>query len=241
MKDLRLRQLVIAANSLEAADHLADILALGEPYPDPGVGEFGLENAVFAIGDQFLEVIVPTTEDAPARRFIDRFGEGGYMVIFQVPEIGVTRARADDMGLRRVWNSDFDEISASHLHPADIGGAIVSFDQPKPPESWRWGGPDWEENSVPGALAGAHITCPEPAKTADRWAAVFGSAPSAEGAVQTCEAELTFSAASQSKVTRFTLKLKDPSACLQRARALGCETTQDSFHLAGTQIQLSEL
>ena len=87
MTDLRIRQLVIAANDLSTADALRAVLDLGAPYPDPGVGEFGLINAVFAIGDQFLEVIVPTRDDAPARRFINRQGEGGYMIIFQVPDI----------------------------------------------------------------------------------------------------------------------------------------------------------
>ena len=114
----RIRQLVIAANSLDTAEKLQDILGLGKPYPDPGVGEFGLKNAVFALGDQFLEVIVPVTPDAPARRFIDRFGEGGYMAIFQTPDIAGVRARGDDMKLRRVWNYDSDEIAASHFHPA---------------------------------------------------------------------------------------------------------------------------
>ena len=72
----RLRQLVIAAETLETADRLGELLGLGAPFIDPGVKEFGLENRVYAIGDQFLEVVVPMTDSAPARRFIDR-GDGG--------------------------------------------------------------------------------------------------------------------------------------------------------------------
>ena len=52
MTRLRLRQLVIAAETLETADQLKDALDLGAPFHDPGVKEFGLENAVFAIGNQ---------------------------------------------------------------------------------------------------------------------------------------------------------------------------------------------
>ena len=51
----RIRQLVWACESLASADDLKRLLDLGEPFADPGVAEFGLENAVFAIGDQFLE------------------------------------------------------------------------------------------------------------------------------------------------------------------------------------------
>ena len=34
---------------------------LGEPFDDPGVAQFGLRNAVFAIGDTFLEVVSPSS------------------------------------------------------------------------------------------------------------------------------------------------------------------------------------
>ena len=51
----RLRQLVIAAETLEAADQLGELLELGAPFVDPGVKEFGLENRVYALGDQFLK------------------------------------------------------------------------------------------------------------------------------------------------------------------------------------------
>ena len=132
MSPPRLRQLVIAANSLDTADTLQSVLGLGEPFPDPGVGEFGLVNAVFAIGDQFLEVVVPTAGTAPAQRFIDRGGEGGYMAIFQTDDMAALRTRVDGLSIRRVWNIDLPDISASHLHPADIGGAIVSVDEPRP-------------------------------------------------------------------------------------------------------------
>ena len=128
----RLRQLVIAAETLETADQLSELLGLGPPFVDPGVQEFGLENRVYAIGDQFLEVVVPMAETAPARRFIERAGEGGYMAIFQTHDLDTLRARVDRLGIRRVWNIDLPDISASHLHPADIGGAIVSVDEARP-------------------------------------------------------------------------------------------------------------
>ena len=73
---VRLRQLVIAAGSLDVADTLADVLGLGEAFLDPGVAEFGLVNRVYAIGDQFLEVVVPTALTAPAGRFLARGGDG---------------------------------------------------------------------------------------------------------------------------------------------------------------------
>ena len=83
----RLRQLVIASETTDTIDTLKTVFALGEPFPDPGVAEFGLVNGVFAIGDQFLEVVVPTVETAPAARFMARGGPGGYMAIFEIDDM----------------------------------------------------------------------------------------------------------------------------------------------------------
>ena len=43
---------------------------------------------MFALGDQFLEVVVPVEDETAAGRFIDRTGgQGGYMAIFQTAKI----------------------------------------------------------------------------------------------------------------------------------------------------------
>ena len=57
---MRLRQIALVAEKLDpvVAD-LTDVFGLGEPYADPGVETFGLCNAVFPIGDTFLEVVSP--------------------------------------------------------------------------------------------------------------------------------------------------------------------------------------
>ena len=36
------------------------------PFRDPGVGRFGLTNAVFAAGDTFVEVVAPVRPDTTA-------------------------------------------------------------------------------------------------------------------------------------------------------------------------------
>src|SRR5947209_13677120 len=57
---MRLRQAVIAARELEpVVERLRSELGLGEPFSDPAVDYFGLRNAVFALGDTFLEVVTP--------------------------------------------------------------------------------------------------------------------------------------------------------------------------------------
>jgi hypothetical protein len=86
-----------------------------------------------------------------------------------------------------VWSIDLDDISASHLHPADLGGTIVSIDEPRPPDSWRWGGPDWigkAGTGAPGRLAGVTVRVPDPEAVAARWGEVLGVAPGDDGVLR---------------------------------------------------------
>ena len=178
---VRLRQAVLVTRDLEPAyKRLREGLGLDEPFRDPGVGTFGLHNVVSALGEDFLEIVSPTQPGTAAGRHLDHRGEGGYMLIFQLDDLAGARERARARGIRTVWSIDIDDISASHLHPSDIGGTIVSIDRPLPSESWRWGGPDWigrAGQGAPGRLAGVAVRVEEPDSIAARWAEVLGLEP----------------------------------------------------------------
>ena len=169
----RLRQAVLAARDLDAAvGELRAALSLGEPYADPGVASFGLRNAVMPLGDTFVEVVSPVQEGTAAGRFLDRRGDGAYMAMFQVEDLVGARARAASLDVREVWAIELDDISAVHLHPADMGAAIVSLDRPVPPESWRWGGP-WQPHGE-ARTAGLTLTARDPEALGARWRTVLG-------------------------------------------------------------------
>jgi Glyoxalase-like domain len=178
---VRLRQAVLVASELEpVASALRSTLSLDEPFRDPGVGEFGLANVVFALGDRFLEVVSPTQPGTAAGRYLARHGgDGGYMVIFDVEDLEGARSRALGLGVRVVWQIDLPDISGTHLHPADMRGAIVSVDRSKPYGTWRWGGPQWTGQTGPGAaagLAGITVAVANPGAVAARWGEVLGVA-----------------------------------------------------------------
>jgi hypothetical protein len=242
MSDTRLRQLVLADPDPATADALAAILGLGAPFIDPDIAGFGLTNRVYALGDQFLEVVIPVTPEAPVQRFLKRGGPdghpGGYMVLVQTSDLAAARARADAAGIRRVWDGSFEDISASHLHPADIGAAIVSIDEARPPESWRWAGPDWRANAVPGRITGATLTSPDPGPLAARWASVLGR-PAEDGHIRLDDAGLYFRDGSAERLAAFHLEIPGPAAARERARAHGVEVTEAGFRLAGVELILS--
>ncbi len=176
---VRLRQAVLVASELEpVASALRSALGLDEPFRDPGVGAFGLANVVFALGDCFIEVVSPIEPDTAAGRYLARHGgDGGYMAIFDIEDLEGARERALGLDVRVAWEIDLPDISTTHLHPADMHGAIVSLDRSEPYGTWRWGGPRWTGQTgtgAPGRLAGITLAVSDPAAVAARWAEVLG-------------------------------------------------------------------
>jgi hypothetical protein len=184
---MRIRQIALVARELEPV--VADLCAVFDlevSFRDPGVAEFGLHNAVMPVGDTFLEVVSPVREGTAAGRFLERRkGDGGYMVILQSDDLAADRRRAEALKVRVVWEVALSDIATIHLHPRDLGGALVSLDQPRPPASWRWAGPGWERRMRTGVvkrIAGAELQAADPAALARRWAEVFARGATWDGA-----------------------------------------------------------
>lgn len=198
---IRLRQIAWVAADLEAgANDVMEHLDLEVCFVDPGVGTFGLENRLFCVGDQFLEIVSPVKEQTTAGRFLDKRGvdRAGYMVIFQTTaDLDSVRSAAADLDVRIVFEApggsadDGTAIHGIHFHPADVGGAIVSIDRCDNEAEWAWAGPTWRDHvrtDVVSALTGLTIETPDPDATAAKWstllgASVDGAAVQVDGAV----------------------------------------------------------
>jgi hypothetical protein len=248
---MRIRQIVFAAAGLKAgADTLRTLLGMDPPYRDPGVAEFGLDNAVFLLGDQFIEIVSPTRGGSTAGRLIERRGDCGYMLILQTEDFERELARFERLGVRRVWAKDLPDIRATHLHPKDIGGAIVSIDQPKPAASWRWGGPDWKlQGGRAGQqrVVGISVGADDPVAMAARWAQVLGlAAPTALGATQRLLldggwVDFEHADARGEGIVGYALAVADPALVLDRARALKLAVSGHRVMLFGTRLDLSAI
>jgi hypothetical protein len=246
---MRIRQIVFAALDLAASRHLlAEVFQMPEPFRDPGVAEFGIDNAVFTFGDQFIEVISPVKPDTACGRHLQRQGDSGYMLLVQTDNLARERERFTQMGVRSVWSTTFDDISAMHLHPKDVGGAIVSVDEPLPAASWRWGGPGWQVQ--PGAqgqqrVRGITLRAADPMALAKRWAQVLAR-PAPELTPQGWRVGLidgfadfeATPAGSVDGVAGFTLAVVEPQAVLARAAAAGLPVQGASLQLLGARIEL---
>ncbi len=194
---MRLRQIALVAPDLgPALESVRDALGVEPCYHDPGVAEFGLENVLFAVGDQFLEIVAPIEEGTTAGRLLERRGgAGGYMAIFQCDDLDRRRARLGPLDVRVVWQIDLPDIRSTHLHPRDVGGAIVSIDDATPWTSWRWAGPTWEAHvrtDTVAAIAGFTVAMANPTSGAVRWASVLDLPLSGERSVQADDAAIEF-------------------------------------------------
>lgn len=176
---LRLRQVAFVATDLTSTEsELSDALGLDLCFRDPGVGEFGLHNALFSIGDRFLEIVSPTQPGTTAGRLLERRnGDGGYMVILQTDDLEAFRRRLAEQNVRIVYEAVTEGIVGLHLHPRDLGSAILSIDRADDPAEWPWAGSQWRDHQrsdVVTDLVGVELQADDPQATANRWAGVLG-------------------------------------------------------------------
>src|SRR5262249_58213429 len=102
---MRLRQIAFAAKDLDAVvGDLCAGLGIEVSFNDPGVGVFGLRNAVMPVGDTFLEVVSPVQPDTAAGRYMERRGgDCGHMVMVQTAGSGAAPPRAAPHGRAGEW------------------------------------------------------------------------------------------------------------------------------------------
>ena len=158
-------------------ESLCNLFDIKVSFNDPGVAHFGLENAVLPVGTDFLEVVSPVEENTTAGRYLDRRGgDGGYMVIIQVDDYDEAKNNVKENNITVVWESEHPEARAIHLHPKQMGGAIVSLDWMNPKESWKWAGPSWGDfvnTSTVQRFVGVEIQSNDPEDMKDKWQSVL--------------------------------------------------------------------
>ena len=150
-RTLRLRQIAVLVHDLDSAiarwSELFDIRATKRFE----VSFTDLEIAVLPLAgrDTFIELAQPTGPDAPSQRFLDRYGEGLYLTIYEIEDSLALDAHLLEQDARftssrqtaNYTNLGFNSI---WLHPAGFMGAftqlsqVFSADNPWPPAGEDW-------------------------------------------------------------------------------------------------------
>ena len=225
------RQIVMVSQLRDPIiNDLCNLFEFEVSFNDPGVSHFGLENAVIPIGTDFLEVVSPVEENTTAGRFLDkRNGDGGYMVIIQVDDFDLSKGLVNENNIDIVWETDLPEARAIHLHPKEMGGAILSLDWMNPKDSWKWAGPNWEDH-VSGhvkAVDGVEIQSSTPKEMFNKWRKVLGSKDINvdEKLINLDNTWIKFVKDEDGRgagVSAFSLKVDDPEKIKKRAVEIGC-------------------
>lgn len=254
---MRLRQIAFVASELApVVDDLTAVLGVSVCFNDPGVGHFGLHNALMPVNGTLLEVVAPVRDGTTAGRYLERRrGDGGYMLLFQVDDAADWRRRLEAKGVRTVWQSDAADAVANHFHPQDIPGAIVSIDTMLPVADWhqeladwKWAGPSWREHvctTRTREFTAVEIQCDEPKALVARWADLF-ERPSEVDAAGRCviyfdNMAVRFVVAKDGRgvgIGAVDLLPQDRGAILRAADARGLRTGAAEVTLCGVRFNL---
>lgn len=246
---MRLRQIALAARDIDAAYRdISTVLGVAYAYGDPAVGQYGLRNAVLPVGDTFLEVVSPNEAGTTVERLLNkRGGDSGYMVILQTRDLAAARSRITQAGVRVVDQVDRDGAAMTHLHPRDVGGAILSIDWMSPPSRWDWAGPGWEDHVMVDrveAIVGAELQGEAPDRMAERWSTTLGLPVARTGdcwRIALDRSELRFVPLKDERgegLYGIDLRARDPAAVRHDARRLGLHAAGSDLQLCGTHIWL---
>lgn len=180
-----IRQICLVADKLKPMiDDFSHVLSIKNCYSDPQVDFFGLENVLFPIGTDFIEIVAPIRDNTPAGRYLERrSGNGGYMVILQADSKKIQAsalARAKDMGIRVAFEGTLETYHFIQLHPADTGGSFLQIDWDSQNEHqgywYNAGGNKWKEyvnKDVVSSIVAIELQTEEPLLLAGKWSQIL--------------------------------------------------------------------
>lgn len=249
---LRLRQIALVAQELAPVEQaLCEVLGVNVCYRDPGVGHFGLENALFPMGNQLLEVVAPIQDNTAGGRYLERRGgDGGYMVITQCDDHAPRRARVEALGVRIVHQFKTEEFLNMQLHPKDTGATFFEIDQQLGPDAhavdgpWEPAGPNWQRakntQRVEG-IVGAQLQCDDPEAVAQRWADIAQLPLETDLSIRLDNATLQFVPCTDGRpegLGGIDIQTADRDSILSAAEAIGARRTDSQIYLCGMRMNL---
>jgi hypothetical protein len=246
---LRLRQICLVAPELEpAVEQVRRIFGVEVCHRDEAVAKYGLVNALFVFGHQFLEIVAPTREGTAAGRFFERSGgRGGYMAIFDTSDPERRRALVESLGVRIAHTMEAPGFYGNQLHPRDARATMLEFDRSDGNEQlygayWP-AGPHWHEHQRLDRVAGIpwiELESPDPNDLAAHWGRLIDVPVSRDaqgrhtlsfdlGAVRVV-------AGAPERLSALQVLVADPAAVLAAAVAERLPADAGGFSLCGVRI-----
>ena len=248
---LRLRQVCLVAEDLEReAERVRRIFGLEVCYRDPNVARYGLENVVFPVGTDFIEIVSPTRPGTAAGRFLERHqGRYGYMIIMDCADPAARQAHCESIGVRTANLIRHEGYLGVQLHPKDTGGAMLEFNRTvggeDPMGPYSPAGGDWQRairTGVTQRMLSAQIECADPDSFSTRWGEVLQRPARAttEGAYRIAldpgALDFVRSQAAQAVLAGIELQVVDRGRVLKAAQDLGCVDSRGDVQVCGVRF-----
>ena len=147
----QLRQVAILVNDLDQAiENWARMFGI-VPTERFLISFSDLEIAVLPLGDKntFVELTQPTSADSSPAKFLQRYGEGIYLTIFEIEDSLQLDGYLADQNIRYTTSRKTDNyvnlgFNSIWIHPSSMGGACVQLSQVLDPVNpWPPAGDDW--------------------------------------------------------------------------------------------------
>ncbi len=253
---LRLRQVCLVAVDLALeTDRIRKIFGLEVCYRDPNVARYGLENVLFPVGTDFIEIVSPVRPGTAAGRFLERHeGRHGYMIIMDCADPAARQLHCASMGVRTANLIRHADYLGVQLHPKDTGGAMLEFNRTRggdnPMGPYSPAGADWQKairSGVTQRMLGAEIECPDPAAFSARWGDILQkpSHAAAEGrnriALDSGALEFLPTNDVQAVLAGIELQVVDREKVAEAAKSLGCVDARGDIRVCGVRFRLHEV
>lgn len=189
MGHMRFRQICLVAPRLADVEGEIDALVGAPPcFRDPAVAKYGLENALWALGPMFLEVVAPTQGGTAAERFLKRAGDdplwGGYMAIFDCAAPRLRAVHAEGLGVRKIVDHTLGAYTGVQLHPRDCRAAMIEFNHTvgggADPDLYAPAGPDWARRPM-GSARIASVVMTGASDLCAHWADILQASAQSDG------------------------------------------------------------
>lgn len=126
----RIDHVGIAVKSLQDAKKLySNVMGLtltGEEEID----QQKVKVAFFSIGDTHIELLEPTADDSPIRKFLNKNGEGLHHIAYQTDDIQNELEKAKKEGCKLINEQPIDGghgKKIAFLHPKSTNGVLIEY------------------------------------------------------------------------------------------------------------------
>jgi methylmalonyl-CoA/ethylmalonyl-CoA epimerase len=126
----------IAVRDLDAAAAWYESVLGAEVVHREVVASDGVEEALVAVAESFVQLLTPTRDDSPVARFLASRGEGLHHVAYRVDDCAIALETVRSLGYRTVDAAPRPGsrgTTVAFLHPSSSFGTLIELVEVGPP------------------------------------------------------------------------------------------------------------